>query len=500
MTLLDFVNLIRGSWWRIALIAALGAGAGLGWASTQPRLYTASASAIVATGPSQDLGAALIASQFAQSRVQSYLDLVKSRTVADYAIEKLGLKTTASALVSRVSGSIPNGTSVLKISASSESPQAALSLAETWVQGMVLAVDNLESAGTIGNPTRSIVHLVTLESASLPEFPSSPNFRQAVIFGGIAGLILGFGYVLLRLRLDFRVRSATELESLFDVAVIGTLPFNQELETKNKRRRFLGARLGRNRSSDRERRLLSEAYRKLRTNLSFMNIDNPPQSIVITSSLPNEGKSTAALHLSEALADSGETVIVVDADLRRRGLAKSFGVLESPGLTDVLVHRVEVDKVLQQVGNTGRLFVLAAGVIPPNPSELLSSNAFTQLLEALKKKGLVIIDAPPLLPVTDAAVLAAKTDGALLLVRVGSTNLTQVKIAVNNILRINGKLLGIVLNRVPKNKAIGSYYGYSYYGEYYGNDYADYYDDKDGSQKAKPKKKRVRSPKSETGR
>jgi capsular exopolysaccharide synthesis family protein len=498
MTLLDFVNLIRGSWWRLALISALGAAIGLGWASTQPRLYSAAASAIVATGPSEDIGTALVASQFAQSRVQSYLSLVQSRTVADYAIDKLELKETASSLVSRVYGWIPDGTSVLKISASAESPEDALTLAEAWVEGMILAVDKLEMAGTLGGNARSIVHLVTLESASLPQFPSSPNFRQAVLFGGIAGLVGGFGYVLLRLKLDFRVRSVKELEDTFEVSVIGTLPFNQELSKKSRGSQTLGENSSRSRNGDRDKRLLSEAYRKLRTNLSFMNVDNPPKSIVITSSLPNEGKSTATLHLAESIADSGETVIVIDADLRRRGLAKAFGALESPGLTDVLVHRVDVDKVLQPVGSTGRLFVLAAGVVPPNPSELLSSNTFSVLLEKLTARGLVIIDAPPLLPVTDAAILAAKTDGALLLVRAGSTNLNQVRIAVNNILRINGKLLGIVLNRVPKNKAMGSYYGYSYYGEYYGNYYGDYYVDEESSETVRRKKKRKKKSGSES--
>jgi len=465
MTLTEITTLLRGYWLRLSLVAILGSSLGFGWAMLQPSMYTSSASAIVATGPSETVGSALVASQFAQERIKSYQPLVRSKTVAEYAIKKLRLSIDPMSLTTQVSASVEEDTSVLQISATAESPSAAARLAEAWVEGMVIAVDRLESAGVIGEEKQSVVRLVTLDSATLPRFPSSPSFSYAIVVGGLAGLILGLGYTLLRLRLDSKVRSAKQISDAFGISVIGGLPFNQELSNLKKNAQISKTDSEPSKKFARDKRILGEAIKKLRTNLRFLNVDNPPKSIVITSALPNEGKSTVTMLLAHSIAEAGRTVIVVDADLRLRSLAKVFGVLDSPGVTDVLVQGIGVEEALQPVGKSGHLFVLAAGVVPPNPSELLSSQAFSMLIDSLTSKGLVLIDAPPLIPVTDAAIATAASDGALLVVRAGVTNLQQVEQAVETLAQVSGKVFGITLNGLSKKGNLGNS---TYYGDYYG--------------------------------
>ena len=206
----------------------------------------------------------------------------------------------------------------------------------------------------------------------------------------------------------------------------------------------------------------AESFLKLRTNLQFMDIDNPPRVIVVTSPLPGDGKSTVAMNLAAALSMSDRRVVLIDGDLRRPVLADSFGLIEGLGLTDVLIGSVQFEEVAQQVGGLPNLLVLAAGRVPPNPSEMLGSKAMRRLLERLAEDYTVIVDAPPLLPVTDAAVLTASADGALVVVSAGQTLDTQLRDALTNLQAVQGHTLGVVLNRVSPRSTSAGYYSGSY--------------------------------------
>jgi capsular exopolysaccharide synthesis family protein len=164
-------------------------------------------------------------------------------------------------------------------------------------------------------------------------------------------------------------------------------------------------------------------------------------------------------NLAVALAAGGQQVVVVDGDLRRPTVAETFGLVEGAGLTDVLIGRAEVEDVLQPWGAGGRLRILPAGAVPPNPSELLGSKAMRKLLTDLAEDAIVIIDTPPLLPVTDAAVLAASTDGAIVVTEAGKTRLDELARAVAHIADVQARTLGVVLNKVPKTSVDASYYG-----------------------------------------
>ena len=201
-----------------------------------------------------------------------------------------------------------------------------------------------------------------------------------------------------------------------------------------------------------------------------MDIDNPPRVIVVTSPLPGDGKSTVSANLAASLAESGESVILLDGDLRHPVVAESFGLVGGVGLTDLLTSKATLAEVSQHPTSSPGLTVVGAGAIPPNPSELLGSNVMRQLLQNLKKDHIVIIDAPPLLPVTDAAVLTANSDGALVVISAGKTLDNQLDGALAHLEQVNGHVLGVIFNKVTTS-SVGTYYGYyGYYGTYYGQD------------------------------
>ena len=203
----------------------------------------------------------------------------------------------------------------------------------------------------------------------------------------------------------------------------------------------------------------AEAFRKLRTNLQFMDVDNPPRVIVVTSPHQGDGKSTIAANLAASIAAGGQPTTLLDGDLRRPTVAESFGLVEGAGLTDVLVGRVEVEEMLQNHPDHPALQVLAAGGIPPNPSELLGSQAMRRTLRELAQNTVVVIDAPPLLPVTDAAVLTAISDGAFVVVSSGKTLDSDLGAALGHLEAVHGRALGVIINRVKRGDVSSGYYG-----------------------------------------
>ena len=461
MELTDFWRTMRAHWAAIVVITLFGGIAAFGWALLQPKVYSADASGLLSTGVSSDLSTALAGDNYAKSRVKAYMDVAKSRTVARFAISDLDLDSTPEALVSEISVLNPLDTPVIKVTATAASPQEARDLAEAWVHGISEQVTALENADIApGSAERSIVTFTSLDAAVLPTEPSSPNTTLAVAIGLLMGLAVGVAYALLRKVFDRRIRSSEQLERETDLPVVGMIPFNKYFtETE----RIVSSRGGNDvtpRNSPEHD--VAEAMRELRTNLKFMDVDNPPRTIVITSSLPGEGKSTVVANLAVAIAASGEQVVVVDGDLRRPSVATIFGVLPDVGLTDVLIGRAELQDVLQPWGDTGRLSVLGAGAVPPNPSELLGSNAMHAVVQELAKHAIVLIDAPPLIPVTDAAILTARTDGALILAYARRTTHDAIEHALQNLERVKGRALGVILNGVPRSRGNSGNYGYRY--------------------------------------
>ncbi len=463
MELRDYLRIVRAHWIGLVVCLLLGTGLAFGWALLQPRVYTADANGYVAAaGDRDDTNSNYVATSIAMQKVKSYVELGTWRSVAEHAIAELGLNVTPEELVERVTVTNPIDTVILEVAANGSTPEAARDLASAWVRGMQAEIERIESNNPTGNAS---IRLEAADSARLPTTPSSPNTRLALAIGALVGLAVGGGYAFLRYTLDRRVRSPQVVESETGLTVVGTIPDEKSFADGNRLIPFGGTSGGG--KSRNQLHAISEAMRELRTNIQFMDVDNPPQAIVVTSALPGEGKSTTSANLAITLAASGQRVVLIDGDLRRPMVANVFGLPGDVGLTDVLAGRASIQDVAQPVGEHQKLAVVTAGRIPPNPSELLGSQRMHDLVQGLAKKAFVIIDAPPLIPVTDAAVLSHNTDGAILVATVGKTTIDALQKAQSNLDRAGGRALGVVLNRVPRKGSGSAYYGYQYTGDYY---------------------------------
>ncbi|MDO9397898.1 MAG: polysaccharide biosynthesis tyrosine autokinase [Herbiconiux sp.] len=458
MELRSYFPILRAHLLAILVLTLLGGAAAFGWSLLQPKVYSANASGYVAAGNNSDTGNALVGDNLAQSKVKSYIDIGSSRAVAQFAIDDLGLTDVSpESLVRRITVTNPANTVLMKVAATGPTPVEARDLAEAWLRGIAQQIQQLENPTADPEAGTGIVQLVPLDSAVLPTSPTSPNTRLAIVMGLIAGLLLGLVYAFIRHALDRQIRSAEAVERETGLSVIGSIPIDRRFTDETRLVSMEGATDYADQSDDDV--AVAEAMREVRTNLQFMDVDNPPRVIVVTSPLPGDGKSTTIANLAIALAAGGQAVVLVDADLRRPTVSKTFNLVEGAGLTDVLAGRSEIADVLQPWGNSGRFAVLAAGKTPPNPSELLGSERMHALLAELSKKAIVLIDAPPLIPVTDAAILTHNTDGALIVASVGKTSYEGLNKALQNLQRASARPLGIILNRVPRR---GGGYGYGY--------------------------------------
>ena len=457
MELRDYVRGLRRHWIAILLMTLLGLGAGYGWTLLQTPVYEAGASGYVVSTEKADIGTSTMGDSLARSKVNSYLDIAGWKETSENAIEILGLNTTPEALVGSVTVDNPADTVIIKITAQAGSPQAASELASAWIRAMKTVIDDIEGDGTEDSAP---VTIVPADSASLPTSPVFPDVQTSIIVGGVLGLGFGIAFAMIRTVSDRRIRAAEDVEQKTGVAVVGTIPIAPALDADHRLVNDDGSG-GRGGSF-----AIAESLRALRTNLQFMDVDHPPKTIVVTSPLPGDGKSTIACNLALTLAAAGTMVVLVDGDLRRSMVAKTMGLPDGAGLSDVLAGRAALTDVLQRTPHSNNMLVLAAGSVPPNPSEVLGSERMHQLIADLTKHATVIIDAPPLLPVTDGAVLAHQADGALVVVSLGKTTYDLLEKALDTLRKARGRALGIVLNKAPLRGADASPYSYDYRREY----------------------------------
>jgi capsular exopolysaccharide synthesis family protein len=204
---------------------------------------------------------------------------------------------------------------------------------------------------------------------------------------------------------------------------------------------------------------VSEAFRTLRTNLEFTSLDKPIRSMVVTSASPEEGKSTTLANLAVTVAQAGKKVILVDCDLRRPSLHQIFGARSTLGFTDMMRDDTLMSKPPLQETPVANLSLLSSGTIPPNPSELLASRRMSEVIAALLQQAdMVLFDAPPVIAVTDAAVLASKVDAVLLVVSAGRTKREHAKKAKALLDKVNARLIGTILNNVKGEGNLYQYY------------------------------------------
>lgn len=448
LELRDYLSVARRSWVTIVTCTILGLLAAAVLSLSVKPTYTARTQLFVAIQGSGSVTELQQGNTFSQARVQSYAETATTPAVLQPVIDSLGLDLTAAQLATKINASTDSNTVLISIQAEDSSPVQAAAIAQAVGNSLVAVIQDLESPNQGGS---SPVKLSVVTPAAAPASPSGPNTKANLAIGLIGGLALGFGVAVLRSTLDTKVRGEADVARLVDAPILGGIVYDAEA-TKNP---LL--------TQARPQSPRAESFRQIRTNLQFAHVSHASKAILVTSSLPGEGKTTTATNLAISLSQAGQSVVLVDADLRRPRVDGYLGLERNAGLTTALVGTADVNDLLQYWGEDN-LYVLTSGVIPPNPSELLGSAAMKDLISRLEEAfDAVIIDAPPLLPVTDAAVLAQQVGGVVLVIgssRVKSPDLAKSVAALE---MVNADLLGVVVNLLPA-KGPDSY-TYTYYSD-----------------------------------
>jgi capsular exopolysaccharide synthesis family protein len=442
-----FLAALRTAWWMPLVGALVGGLIGVGFSSAQTPVYASTTQLFVSTTDSGSTSEIAEGNRFSQERLASYAQLLIGPRLASRVMEQLSLDMTPQDLSKKIVATPVPETVLIDVTVTDPSPEAAQRIATAVAaEFRTIAVEYESRGSTEATP----VEIFVAADADLPTSPTAPKTIRNTAVALVLGLLLGTGAAIGRARLDRSVKDPDLAAELAGAPAIGMVAVDKSLQA---------APVGEGRGSARA----SEDFRRIRTNLQFLSVDQPPQVVMVTSALPEEGKSTLTANLALMLAEAGRTVTVIEADLRRPRLAKYLGMVGGAGLTNVLSGTADLDDVLQPYGDDGLLSVIAAGPTPPNPGELLGSSNMATLLEKLAARNdFVLLDAAPLLPVADSTSLAVHTDGAILAVRYGKTRMDQLEQAVTALERSGSKALGLVLNFVPPKADIAAAYGYGY--------------------------------------
>ena len=440
-----YLTILRDRWISALVAAVLVLGAVVGFTFLQTPEYQATNRVFVQTqagGSVADLNSGV---NFASQQITSYADVATTPLVLDSVIERLGLDMTAQELALQISTTVPPETLILEITATSEDPAEAAAIANATSESLRAEVATLETAGE--EPS---VELTVITPATEPGSPSSPSVPRNVAVGVVLAVLAAVAVAVLRDLLDNRVRRTEDIERTFEKPVIAAIPASKDAKHLSLI------------SAQHPQSLQAEAYRSLRTNLQFMGLTGENRSVLVTSSLPGEGKSSSAINLAHVIAQAGNHVLLIDADLRRPSVAEYLGLEGDAGLTSVLIGDADIEDVAQPMETEG-LDVLASGPIPPNPSELLGSKAMQELLAAaMATYDFVVVDTAPLLAVTDAVVLSHYVGGTVVVAQSERVRRPQLQQSLEKLDAVEARMLGVVLNRVHGGSRGAYTYNYSY--------------------------------------
>jgi len=451
MELSDYIRILRKNWLVILVLTTIGLAVATAFTLTRTPTYESSSTIFVSTQGGSTTAELQQGSTFTQARINTYVGLIPTPAVLDPVIKDLGLATTADELAKNIRASAALNSTLITVTATDSDANIASAIANGVAQSLSNVVPALEPAVDGG---ASPVRLTRVSDAQPALRPFAPNIPLNIVLGLLAGFAVGIGVAVVRTALDNRVRTPRDAEQITHSPAIGAIAY----DAKAKERPLI---VHADPLSPR-----AESFRALRTNLQFLDMGGR-SSFVVTSSIPSEGKSTSTINLAIALADAGKRVALLDTDLRKPKVAEYLSIEGGAGLTDVLIGRAKVNEVMLPWGGRS-LYVLPAGKIPPNPSELLGSQQMTVLLEMLERDfDVVLCDAPPLLPVTDAAILARATSGALMVVSAGRTTKHQLTGATEALNTVGAKLAGFIMSMVP-TRGPDSYYSAYGYGYGYG--------------------------------
>jgi len=378
---------------------------------------------------------------YTQNQMLSFAQLATFPVVLDPVIERLDLPSTAQRLSRSVTVSRPQETTILEISATSGSPDRAAAIANAVAAELITFIEEEAQRDADGN---SAVKVRLVKEALPSAYPIAPNTRRNVLAAFVIGVLAGGLVAYLRDVLDTRVRRPEDVAAVVDVPVLGQV---SRMPSRLHTHRAVGGEVQ------------AEEFRRIRTNLRFLSVDTEGLCLVLSSAMQGEGKTTACVNLALALAEADMRVLIVDADMRRPQVANRMGLEGSAGLTTVLIGRAAIEDVIQPWGSH-RVDVLTSGEVPPNPSELVATRALRDLIGSVRSTyDVVLIDAPPLLPVADAAVLSKMASGVVLVADTKRLRRHQLHEVVDGVHAAGGHVLGVVLNRVKVRRQAA--YGYS---------------------------------------
>ena len=500
------------SWaWLILLVGALaGAAAYIVSIRTIP-IYETSTRLLVSDPPvirSLDTSA-MISSQ---TMTSTYAEMLVDRPVLQGVVDKLKLPMTSDGLKPYIRVEIVRNTQLLLVTVQNSNPKLAADIANTIAQVFTARISDLQaqrySAAQKGlseqvsemekqvNETTAAIakeangaqklqlesrlteyrqlyaNLVTnyeqarlaeaqtstnvfvSEPANVSTDPVSPKTTRNTLLAIVAGMLLAAGAVFLMNMLDDTIKNPDEVRTRFKVPVLGMIAVHQIKE-------------GQPICQSEPRSPIAESFRSLRTNLAYAAVDNQLKRILVTSPAPEDGKTTVAANLAVITAQGEKRVALVDADLRRPQIHQKFGLLNQVGLSDLFVCTLDVLDGVLQTSSVPRLDIITSGRLPPNPAELLTSQKMEQIFERLgQDHDLIVIDTPPLLSVTDAAALSAKTDGVLLVIKPGVTKAGALEHSLQQLRGVGARVLGVVFNQVDPNSRKYGYYYQQYYSNY----------------------------------
>lgn len=470
----DWLKLLTNHW-RGMLAVLLGTlGLCALYTENQQPLYSAQSVGVFVVPGAGSIGEEYSAQILAESKANTYASLFKSTSVLEAAIDEVGLSSTPTELAARVTYNLPRNTNRIEVTVLSETPQKARDVANSLVNAAAAKIKKFETAkvktpqnGETVQPINSITQLKLIDDATLSTTQSYPNRIKNYGAGFVIGLGLAGLWGLLRRSLETRINDAAEVEKITGISTLAVIPEVKEL-ARGKRQLTAETGMG------------VEAVRKLRTNLRYVRVDRPPKAIVVTSSMPGEGKTTLAINLAQSIANAGAKTVLIDADLRRPRIHESLELDNAVGLTQILSGDVDFDSAKQKIPDSN-LQIITSGKIPPNPGDMLGSNKMETFIKNLAKYNFVIIDSPPVVPVSDAVVLSKISDGVILVCRSGVSKEQFIKQSIASLQSVGGSILGTVLNGVKRTRR--GQYGYDNNYGYYGS-YADSTD-----QESRPKRR-----------
>lgn len=434
MTLRDYYQVLRRQIVLILIVAIAGIALGAGYYLLVPKKYTSVTSLYVVSQGENSTSAAYQGAQLSEQRVVSYVELATSDRVAQEVVNQLGLAETSAKLRQRVEATSTLNSVLISISATDSSPSQAALIANTFGQKLTEVVNEIERPIAPGEP--QLITIRTVQPAPIPSQASSTGLLTLLGLAAIGGLILGVAIAFLRHYFDTTIRTVESLREVSGVPVLGSVPYGAQISESP---------LYAHRSPQSRH---AEAVRQIRTNLQFIDVDTSRKALVVTSCVAGEGKTVTTVNLALACSSAGLSVLLIEADLRRPHAAELLGLDNAVGLTSVLTNRATLDQAIQR-WDAG-LDVLGSGPIPPNPSELLSSKYMADIQKHLTfKYDLVLIDTPPVLPVSDATAIASMADGVLLICRHGSTTRNEVSTAVESFNVLSIPIVGSVLSMAP---------------------------------------------------